>query len=107
MSEALEIWKRYPKQIATGLRSEYPGAHIRQWHRGEMSSLEFMELVEGLPGDSWFKSALNADLARAKAEAERSEMYAAHTKVRSYLMGEDRIPHAMSLSVIEKHTLAE
>ena len=99
------MWMPYPKQIATGLRSEYPGAHIRQWHTGEMSSREFLELVEGLSAESWFKQALNADMARQRTEAERDEMVAAAEHTRSLLLGETRIPHAMTLTVLDKHGL--
>jgi hypothetical protein len=43
--------------------------HIKQWLTGEMSSREFITLVEGLPDESWFKCQLKADIEEAKNEA--------------------------------------
>lgn len=104
MAEALEIWKRYPKEIESGLDSECHGRSIEQWHRGEMSSRKLMVLVEGLSAESWFKQRLVADLAREKAEKERAEMLAAHADIHGRLMGDIRSPYDMASSVVEKHT---
>lgn len=103
--EALQLWVRYPKQTATGLRNEYPGAHIRQWHQGEMSSREFLELIEGLSPESWFKQSLRRDLELAEVSDERDQMFASHRKIRSLLMGEEHIAHDMTFSPVEKHGL--
>ncbi len=100
------LWIRYPKQIATGLRSEYPGAHIRQWLTGEMSSREFMELVEGMPAESWFKQALNADLKQAEIDQRREEMAESAADFEGRLRGEIRDPWDMTLAV-EKHVAEE
>lgn len=103
--DALALWVRYPKQIATGLRSEYPGVHIKQWLRGEMSSREFLELVEGLSGESWFKLVLNRDLEDAKREARRAEMQWSAADFEARLRGEIRDPWDMTVSVVDKHTI--
>ena len=41
---ALAFWRRYPREIASDLRRFFPGCHIRQWHAGELSSYELLEL---------------------------------------------------------------
>lgn len=41
---ALSFWRRYPREIASDLRRFFPGCHIRQWHSGELSSFELLEL---------------------------------------------------------------
>ena len=101
----MALWIRYPKQIATGLRSEYPGAHIRQWLQGEMSSREFLELVEGLSAESWFKQALVADLKESEVEARRAEMEWSAADFEARLRGEVRDPWDMDVSLIDKHTI--
>lgn len=35
----------------------HPGRHIREWHRGEMSSAELLDLLEFLPEESATKTA--------------------------------------------------
>ena len=107
MVPALAVWSRYPKQIEAGLRAEYPGVSIRQWHRGELSSREFLVLVEGMSAESWFKTCLVAALRREKADAEREAMLAAHADVHGRLLGEIRSPYEMTMSVVEKHALPE
>lgn len=99
------LWVRYPKQIAAGLRSEYPGTHIRQWLCGEMSSREFMELVEGMSYESWFKQSLNADLKQAKLDERRAEMADSAADFEGRFRGEIRTPWDMTVEVVDKRTL--
>lgn len=107
MLEALAVWTKYPKQIATSLRSEYSGVHIRQWLRGEMSSREFMELVEGLPAESWFKQDLFADLKRDDINKRRAEMDWSAADFEARLRGEIRDPWDMTAGKVEKHVFVE
>lgn len=107
MGEALLLFRRYPKQIESGLETEYPGRDIGQWHRGEMSSRKLMVLIEGLSAESWLKQSVNSDIAREKADAERAALLAAHADVHGRLMGEIRSPYDMSMSVVEKHSLTD
>ncbi|MBU8833597.1 hypothetical protein [Mycolicibacterium goodii] len=99
MTEALQLWKRYPKQIEAGLRAEYPGAHIRQWLTGEMSSREFMVLIEGLSGDSWFKASLRADMQRSKAASDREELQAVRAQIDGMLTGRIRSEVPLEIAV--------
>lgn len=58
MVEALRIWRRFPRQIASDLQLHYR-RHIREWLGCvfTMSSLELLELLDGLPETSKFKEA--------------------------------------------------
>ena len=58
MLTAIALWRRFPKQIATDLRAHYHDARIEQWHRGEMSSYELVDLLAGLPDHSRYKGAI-------------------------------------------------
>lgn len=56
--EILPTWRKYPTEIAYDL-SVVHRRHIGEWHRGEMSSRELIELLEPLPCcTSAFKTAL-------------------------------------------------
>ncbi len=56
--EVLATWRKYPTEIAYDL-SVVHHRHIGEWHRGEMSSRELIELIEPLPCcTSAFKIAL-------------------------------------------------
>lgn len=65
MVHAVSLHREYSREIAVGLRAHYHDCHIKQWCQGLMSSREFVELVEGMPMDSWLKSVafLDADVA--------------------------------------------
>ena len=67
IDDAFVRWAAYPRQIACGLQ-EY-GRHIREWHQGEMSSYELLELTDGLPPDSWLMVSFRKDLEDAEHEA--------------------------------------
>ena len=54
--EALKLWRLFPTQIRGGL-SLYHHRSIGEWHRGEMSSGELLDLLDELPEDSKFKEA--------------------------------------------------
>lgn len=55
--------------------------HIKQWLTGEMSSREFITLVEGLPDESWFKCELKADIEEAKEAAANEAAAKARSKM--------------------------
>ncbi|QBP31886.1 tail assembly chaperone [Mycobacterium phage GreaseLightnin] len=84
---AIDLIKLYPKQIETALPSAYPGRHIREWHQGRMSSRELITLLEGLPPDSWFKSALLADLKVMRNKADRNALDAIRAQTDGLLTG--------------------
>lgn len=50
------MWREFPTQIRSDLQLHY-GRHIRDWHRGEMSSAELVDLLNGLPETSRYKGA--------------------------------------------------
>lgn len=41
---ALTVWRMWPRQIASDLRRFFHGCRIADWHSGEMSSYELLEL---------------------------------------------------------------
>ncbi len=55
--EALWIWSQYPREIASDL-SQYHHRRIAEWHSGEMSSYELLELLEFMPDKGAFKTAV-------------------------------------------------
>lgn len=81
------------------MRSEYPGAHIRQWLALDMSSREFMVLVEGLSGESWFKACLRQDIQRGKAASERQQMQDARAQIDGMLTGSIRSEVPLEIAV--------
>lgn len=57
MLEAQWIWRQFPRQIASDL-SQFHGRRIAEWHRGEMSSYELLELLEFMDDRGAFRRAL-------------------------------------------------
>ena len=55
--EALWIWRQFPGQIASDL-SQFHHRRIAEWHRGEMSSFELLELCEWMDDGGRLKEAL-------------------------------------------------
>ncbi len=55
--EAQAIWVLFPAEIAVDLRRDY-GIRIADWHQGQMSSYEMLELLEFADDDGAFKTAL-------------------------------------------------
>lgn len=53
------IWRQFPRQIASDL-SRFHHRRIAEWHRGEMSSYELMELLEFMPDEGAFRRALRS-----------------------------------------------
>lgn len=53
--EALWIWRQFPGQIASDL-SQYHHRRIAEWHSGEMSSFELLELLQWMPERGAFKT---------------------------------------------------
>lgn len=51
------IWKQFPRQIASDL-SQYHRRRIAEWHQGDMSSYELLELLEFMPERGALKTAL-------------------------------------------------
>lgn len=58
MALAIARWRPYANKIEADFREFYNGVNIGQWHRGEMSSREFLSLLDGLPARSRYKGAL-------------------------------------------------
>lgn len=56
MLDAAAIWLLAPTAIEADLRREYPGVRIADWLRGDMTSREFIVLVEHLTDESDFKT---------------------------------------------------
>ena len=55
--EAVILWSRAPSELAADL-SRYHQRRIADWHSGELSSFEMLELLEHLPEDGAYKTAL-------------------------------------------------
>lgn len=53
----LPTWRKFPTEIRYDLSAVH-GRSIGEWHRGQMSSNELIDLVEHLPDRSAFKTAL-------------------------------------------------
>ncbi|AKF14375.1 tail assembly chaperone [Mycobacterium phage Phayonce] len=103
VDQAVELIKLYPKQIESAIPAAYPGRHIREWHQGLMSSRELIVLLEGLAPDSWFKTALFADLHRMRNESDKAALDEARAKTDGLLTGAvDSGP--LELSVDEKRS---
>jgi hypothetical protein len=54
--DAIWIWSQFPRQIASDL-SQYHHRRIAEWHQGDMSSYELLELLEHMPERGAFKTA--------------------------------------------------
>lgn len=54
--EALKFVRAYPHEIEADLA--FRGVDILDWHRGDMSSRRLLVLLEGLPEDSLFRTAM-------------------------------------------------
>ena len=57
MPLAIAKWRLFPGKLRADLQHHY-GRHIRDWHTGEMSSSELVDLIDGLPETSSYKGAL-------------------------------------------------
>lgn len=68
MAAALLRVKKYPREIETCLQAHYHNADIGQWWRGEMSSRKLINLIDGLPGDSWFWTVVRLDHERIEEQ---------------------------------------
>ncbi|MGV0634497.1 hypothetical protein ABQE69_09020 [Mycolicibacillus trivialis] len=55
--EALWLWKQFPRQIASDL-SRFHRRRIAEWHSGQMSSYELLELLEFMPEEGAFRTAV-------------------------------------------------
>lgn len=53
--EALWLWRQFPRQIASDL-SQFHHRRIAEWHQGDMSSYELLELLEWMPERGAFKT---------------------------------------------------
>lgn len=60
MPKAIWIWRQFPRQIASDL-SRFHHRRITEWHHGDMGSYELLELIEHLPDDGAFKTAVRGD----------------------------------------------
>jgi hypothetical protein len=54
--EAVQVWRRHPREIAADL-SRYHGRRIIEWHSGDMLSYELLELCEFMDADGAYKTA--------------------------------------------------
>lgn len=58
VTTAIARWKPFAAKIEADFRQHYHGITVAQWHRGEMSSREFLVLLDELPEQSRYKGAL-------------------------------------------------
>lgn len=65
------VWRQFPRQIASDL-SRFHHRRIAEWHRGDMSSYELLELIEFLPADSAYS------IARRGGEYSEAELTQRH-----------------------------
>lgn len=88
MLEALWIWSRYPRQIASDL-SQFHHRRIADWHRGRrdeygdlvLSSYELLELLEFMPEEGAFKKAARGGR-QTRAERVAEEHYNETARIR-------------------------
>jgi hypothetical protein len=68
--EAQALWRDYPGEIASDL-SRYHRLRIRDWHQGVMCSYELLELLEFMPDEGAFKTAVRDGEPSERDEAIR------------------------------------
>lgn len=87
--EALPRWKVFPREILFDL-SHYHHRHIKEWHTGEMSSNELLNLLDGLMlhEHSWYRISVELFIEELKEEEERLHRQHAHNLIFAQLMGQ-------------------
>lgn len=81
MLEALQIWRQYPRQIASDL-SQFHNRRIADWHKGRrdkhgdlvLGSYELLEILEHMPDTGAFKTATRGGR-QTRAERVLEELF--------------------------------
>ena len=77
----------FPKEIECDL-SLYHHIDIGEWHAGRLSSRKLLNLLDGLPGESWYKLSSDAFIKEFEAEQENIIKRAVHGQIFAQLMGQ-------------------
>lgn len=91
VAEAVNAFRAYPQEIEADIQAHYPGRHIREWHQGTMSSRELLNLIAGLPFESWFKAIVREDMDELIGDATVNEQQQVRTKTLALLRGEAKL----------------
>jgi hypothetical protein len=80
----------YSQEIETGISAHYPGRHIREWHATDftMSSRELLNMLAGMPVDSWFKGSLREDMDELVGDATVHQQQDVKAKTEALLRGD-------------------
>lgn len=70
MTEAVPRWKLFPREIESDL-SLYHLTDFGDWFRGRLSSRKLINLLDGLPADSWYKVSVYEFTREVAEETER------------------------------------
>lgn len=89
MSEALDRWKVFPREIERDL-SFYHNVDIGDWLTGKVSSRKFLTFLDGLmlEEQSWYRYSVEEFIKELKDEEERLYKQSAHNIIFAQLMGQ-------------------
>lgn len=81
-------WKLFPRQIECDL-SLYHGRDIGEWHVGTLSSRKLLILLDGLPGESWYKLSVHEFITELAEEEERDYCASVGNLIYAQLHGQE------------------
>jgi hypothetical protein len=96
----LNALKAYSQEIETGVCAHYPGRHISEWHQGVMSSRELMNMLAGMPVDSWFKASVREDMDELIGDATVQVQQDVKAKTEALLRGEVRLDGPVDVETV-------
>lgn len=91
VAEALNAVRSYAQEIEADIQAHYPGRHIREWHQGTMSSRELLNLIAGLPYESWFKAIVREDMEELIGDATVDKQNEVRDRVKALMRGEVKL----------------
>lgn len=77
----------FPREIESGL-DQYSKFDIGDWHAGRLSSRKLLAILDGLPGESWYKLSSDAFIKEFEAEQENIIKRAVHGQIFAQLTGQ-------------------
>lgn len=83
----VQRWRVFPREIECDL-SLYHHIDIGEWHAGRLSSRKLLNLIDGLPGESWYKLSADAFIKEVQAEQERLYKHTVHSQIYAQLTGQ-------------------
>lgn len=88
VAEAVAAYRAYAPEIEAGVATHYPGRHIREWHRGDMSSRELLNMLAGMPFESWFRCSVREDMDELIGDATVQKLQEVREKTEALLNGD-------------------